>query len=226
MLVNIRDTIKDIGNFSILLGIVIFIYALVGMELFSYTNKNPQIKKSRTNFDYFGNALVSIFIVLIGEDWDKLMIDIMVQIESPAVAAVFFVSLVIIGNMILLNLFLAILLKNFENKAEVDEDKKEVKATPLVQTLKRHVTTFIGKIASSGNQNLQTLQIKPHNTSPAGQINKIGVSGLEEFQNNQPKVSAFQGNTSSKLEEQSPSVLASSREQELQQLDQTPKGVN
>ena len=69
--------------------------------------------------------------------------------------------------MVLLNLFLAILLKNFENKAEEDDGKKEQKAMPLVQTIKRHVTTFIGKIASSGNPNPSTVPIKPFNSMPA-----------------------------------------------------------
>jgi len=52
MLVNIRETLKDIANFSILLGIVIFIYTLVGLELFSYTyNENSEREKPRLNFD-------------------------------------------------------------------------------------------------------------------------------------------------------------------------------
>lgn len=80
MLINIKDTMKDIANFSILLGIVIFIYTLVGMELFSYSYKFSELRdKPRLNFDYFSNALVSVTIVLIGEDWDKLMIETMVD---------------------------------------------------------------------------------------------------------------------------------------------------
>lgn len=80
MLVNIKDTLKDIANFSILLGIVIFIYTLVGMELFSYSYKASEFRdKPRLNFDYLSNALVSVSVVLIGEDWDKLMIDTMVD---------------------------------------------------------------------------------------------------------------------------------------------------
>lgn len=80
MLINIRDTLKDIANFSILLGIVIFIYTLVGMELFSYTYKFSEERgRPRLNFDYFSNALVSVVVVLIGEDWDKLMIEIMID---------------------------------------------------------------------------------------------------------------------------------------------------
>jgi len=47
------------------------------------------------------------------------MIDTMVDQSYPAAAAFYFISLVIIGSMILLNLFLAILLKNFEDKASV-----------------------------------------------------------------------------------------------------------
>jgi hypothetical protein len=40
-------------------------------------------------------------------------------------SVLFFVSLVIIGNFILLNLFLAILLKNFEEEEEEEKEEKK-----------------------------------------------------------------------------------------------------
>jgi hypothetical protein len=44
---------------------------------------------------------------------------------SGSYMIVFFVSLVIFGNFILLNLFLAILLKNFEEEDKPEEESKE-----------------------------------------------------------------------------------------------------
>jgi hypothetical protein len=167
MLVNIRETLKDIGNFFILIGIVIFIYTLVGMELFSYNYdaETSPIPKSRLNFDYFSNALISVFVVLIGEDWDKLMIETMVQDKYPAVPGIFFVSLTIIGNMILLNLFLAILLKNFEDKAdkerEVSKDQKKV--LPLIGKIKTKFGSIVSKALqkAASFKTLRTFSISP-----------------------------------------------------------------
>ena len=56
--------------------------------------------------------MITIFIILVGENWNEVMFDAINALGW--VAAVYFVLLVIIGNFILLNLFLAILLGNFE----------------------------------------------------------------------------------------------------------------
>jgi len=109
MLINIRETIKDIRNFFVLLILVMFTYSLLGMELFA--NKSGG---SRINFDDFHQSTVAIFIILIGEDWNNIMYTYMLD-TRPYANAIFFISLIIVGNLVLLNLFLAILLKNFEN---------------------------------------------------------------------------------------------------------------
>jgi len=111
MLLNIRDMVKDINNFTVLLCLVLFTYTLLGMELFANSLPEPV---PRVNFDSFQEALTAIFIVLVGEDWNALMYQYMFG-ENPYANSLFFISLVIIGNMILLNLFLAILLKNFQD---------------------------------------------------------------------------------------------------------------
>mmetsp|Transcript_27141 Transcript_27141/g.12661 ORF Transcript_27141/g.12661 Transcript_27141/m.12661 type:complete len:93 (-) Transcript_27141:127-405(-) len=71
----------------------------------------------RTNFDTFLMAFTSIFIVLTGEEWNFIMYD-GIRARDFFVALPYFVSLVLIGNFIMLNLFLAILLGNFSNTDE------------------------------------------------------------------------------------------------------------
>ncbi len=66
----------------------------------------------RASFDSFLKGFTTIFIVIIGDDWNVIMYDHIRATNYSAAA--FFISLVIIGNWILLNLFQAILLKNFE----------------------------------------------------------------------------------------------------------------
>lgn len=128
-------SIKDVSNFSVLLFLFIFIYTLLGRELFAYKvqfDENGNYSTSdtatspRNNFDTFPNALITIFIVLTGEQWNFIMYD--VYRFSKYLALFFFISLIIIGQMILLNLFLAILLENFsmDDKKEIgDKEKKQ-----------------------------------------------------------------------------------------------------
>lgn len=59
---------------------------------------------------------------MIGENWNGVMYDHMRSIGS--ISAVYFISLVILGNIIMLNLFLAILLGNFDHARNLGEKKK------------------------------------------------------------------------------------------------------
>ena len=79
----------------------------------------------RHNFDSFGWAMLSIFQVLTGENWNEVMYDSMRFPQDMAwTVAIYFVSLTIIGNYIFLNLFLAILLDNFAGISGDDEEEE------------------------------------------------------------------------------------------------------
>ena len=62
------------------------------------------------NFDTFGDAAVTVFAVLANEDWSKIYFN-HARVNGLGKSSVFFISLVIIGQMILLKLFLTIQLK-------------------------------------------------------------------------------------------------------------------
>jgi uncharacterized membrane protein required for colicin V production len=51
-------------------------------------------------------------MVLIGDNWPQYMYKHMIAVGTPS--ALFFIALQIFGKYVLLNLFLAILLENFE----------------------------------------------------------------------------------------------------------------
>jgi hypothetical protein len=65
-----------------------------------------------------------VFTILTGENWDSTMF---IYAKSHGyVAIVYFISLVIIGVMIFLNLFLAILLENFEEGGDEEEEEETI----------------------------------------------------------------------------------------------------
>ena len=77
LLLTIISSIKDITISGVLLFLFIFIYILLGMELFAYKVKlDPEGNLSSTgrsltsNFDRFYNTFVTVFIILTGEDWN------------------------------------------------------------------------------------------------------------------------------------------------------------
>lgn len=100
-------------------------FALLGTELFvnyvrfSAENEivpldDPNGLPPVQNFDKFENSFVSVFVCLIGEDWIMIMHDYMRAYQSRLIPSLYFIILMIIGHLFLMNLFLAILLKNFE----------------------------------------------------------------------------------------------------------------
>lgn len=134
---------KDVSNFSVLLFLFMFIYTLLGRELFAYKvrfdedgnfTNDKSGNSPRINFDSFTNAIVTIFIVLTGEQWNRIMYDS--YLYQKYTALIFFISLIIIGQMILLNLFLAILLENF-NIGE--KNKSKLKKTHYMRRFKNWV---------------------------------------------------------------------------------------
>jgi hypothetical protein len=80
MLGKIAKSLKDISNFTILLVLFMFTYSLLGMELFAYgvkydydglvTDPLSEGEFPRSNFNSFIFAFTTIFVVLIGEDWN------------------------------------------------------------------------------------------------------------------------------------------------------------
>ena len=141
------QSMKDISNFSLLLILFMYIFALLGMELFANAalvdeddnliagEENIQALVAsgayytfpRDNFNNVGFALTSIFIVIIGEDWNWAMYQWARaygygSAVSYYIAIFFFLLLMIMGNIVLFSLFTAILLQNFEG-GDDDEDE-------------------------------------------------------------------------------------------------------
>lgn len=80
----------------------------------------------RHHFDAFPWAFLTVFQILTGEDWNAVMYDLMRSTSNAA--SLYCIMIIIVGNYILLNLFLAILLDNFAGLS-----KEERSATNALQ---------------------------------------------------------------------------------------------
>merc|ERR1719210_1060469 len=121
------NSIASINALLVLLILFIFIFALLGMQIFGGRFKNEE---SRGTFNNFGQSCLTVFQILTGEDWNVVMYDGIQAyggIKSlGAVAALYFIILFVTGNFILLNVFLAIAVDNLST----DEDEAEGEAEP------------------------------------------------------------------------------------------------
>jgi hypothetical protein len=95
----------------------------VGKSFFAGEMLNLEGEPTRYNFNSMPNSLLVMFILLTGENWNEIMA--IVWNAHGSLAIFFFVSAMIIGNFMLLNLFLAILLKYIEENDDDDMDMEQ-----------------------------------------------------------------------------------------------------
>jgi len=115
------DTSAALGDFGLLLLLFVFTYALVGKASFgkAFNGENGFSEPfPRRNFDNIGQAMLSVFQVLTGEDWTNVLIDCM-RVDWR-LGSMYIISMYIFGGIILLSLFLAILIDNFSIEPDVE----------------------------------------------------------------------------------------------------------
>jgi len=96
LLLTIIHTMHSIAPFCIILLIFLFIYTLLGMELFAFKAKFDGARKldsvngtsPLSNFDNFIDAFASVFAVLVGDCWSDIFFDY--YRAYSAVASIFF----------------------------------------------------------------------------------------------------------------------------------------
>jgi hypothetical protein len=126
---SIGITILGIGNYVILLFLFMYLYTLLGMQFFAGKFKfgsNGLYDKNgntpRENFDTIWEAFITVTIIMIGDGWNNIMYYGM--LSEGYFFSIYFVSLFMFGNIIMLNLFLAILIGNFDSVRQLMAKKK------------------------------------------------------------------------------------------------------
>uniref|UniRef100_A0A8C5JV31 Sodium channel protein n=1 Tax=Junco hyemalis TaxID=40217 RepID=A0A8C5JV31_JUNHY len=124
----IGNSVGALGNLTLVLAIIVFIFAVVGMQLFGKSYKecvckiSPDCELPRWHMHDFFHSFLIVFRVLCGE-WIETMWDCM-EVAGQAMCLIVFMMVMVIGNLVVLNLFLALLLSSFsaDNLAATDDD--------------------------------------------------------------------------------------------------------
>ena len=124
-------SIPSMGYVGVLLFLLFYIYA--AMAVFIYGDNDP------VHFENLHLAMLSLFRVVTLEDWTDIMYTNMYGCDqygydgmeelctnpsaSPTGAALFFVSFVLIGTMVIMNLFIGVIMTSMEEaKQEANQD--------------------------------------------------------------------------------------------------------
>lgn len=135
LVASLLNSMRSIAGLLLLLSLFMLICSLLGMQIFGGKFNMDGDEIPRSNFDSFWKALITVFQILTGEDWNAVMYDGIRSWggigEGGSIVAIFyFIFLVVVGNYILLNVFLAIAVDNLadaENLTEMEEEKKQKK---------------------------------------------------------------------------------------------------
>lgn len=138
-------SIPSMANVLVLMSIIFYVYAVAGFHLFH--DIDP------THWRSLGIALLTLFRIVTLEDWTDIMYAAM-AVEPWA--WVYFVSFVVLGTFVVVNLFIAVVINNLdEAKAErlaeltspptSEEILKELRATQEVLTRVRSKLELLEK---------------------------------------------------------------------------------
>uniref|UniRef100_H0VIT6 Voltage-dependent L-type calcium channel subunit alpha n=1 Tax=Cavia porcellus TaxID=10141 RepID=H0VIT6_CAVPO len=164
LVASLLNSMKSIASLLLLLFLFIIIFSLLGMQLFGGKFNFDETQTKRSTFDNFSQALLTVFQILTGEDWNAVMYDGIMAYGGPSssgmIVCIYFIILFICGNYILLNVFLAIAVDNLAdaeslNTAQKEEaEEKERKKIARKESLenKKNNKPEVNQIANSDNK--------------------------------------------------------------------------
>ena len=138
-------SIPSMGHVLILMSIIFYVYGVAGYHLFHEVD--PQ------HWRTLGISLLSLFRIVTLEDWTDIMYAAM---ATHSWAWVYFVSFVILGTFVVINLFIAVVLNNLDEAKT--ERLREIQQPPSADDILRELQTT--------QEALQRLQAQLEQTRP------------------------------------------------------------
>jgi len=122
------QSLKSLPYVCLLIFLLFFIYSIVGIQMFGNIKLDEETDINyRNNFQNFGMAMLLLFRVSTGDGWQGIMLSCLDAECDPAtlkagstkrcgsnVAIPFFTTFIFLGSFIMLNLFVAVIMDQFE----------------------------------------------------------------------------------------------------------------
>lgn len=127
-------------NIGLLLFLIMFIFSIFGMSNFAYVKKEAGID-DMFNFETFGGSIICLFEITTSAGWDGLLLPMLNKeppdcdpdfenpgtyvkgnCGNPAMGMIFFCGYIIISFLVVVNMYIAIILENFNVAQEESGD--------------------------------------------------------------------------------------------------------
>ncbi|EPQ03449.1 Sodium channel protein type 3 subunit alpha [Myotis brandtii] len=187
----IGNSVGALGNLTLVLAIIVFIFAVVGMQLFGKSYKECVCKISsdcelpRWHMNDFFHSFLIVFRVLCGE-WIETMWDCM-EVAGQTMCLIVFMLVMVIGNLVVLNLFLALLLSSFssDNLAATDDDNEMNNLQIAVGRMQKGIDYVKSKIRDCFRKTFfrkpKVLEIQEGNKIDSCMSNNTGIEISKEL---------------------------------------------
>ncbi|NXV27683.1 SCN5A protein, partial [Rissa tridactyla] len=178
----ILNSVGALGNLTLVLIITVFIFAVVGKQVLGnyYEDNFCKIntdKNLRWHMKDFCHSFLIIFRILCGE-WIETMWECM-EVAGKGLCLPIFLLVLVIGNLVVLNLFIALLLSSFSTDSSMgQEDTEEMTKCQIaiarihkgLQSVKNRVWDHCGKIMKRNHKK----------TAKRKSVVKISTKDIEE----------------------------------------------
>ncbi|XP_070764213.1 sodium channel protein type 4 subunit alpha B-like [Enoplosus armatus] len=153
----IWTSVRALRNLTLVLLIMVFIFTIIGMQLFQKDYKDCVCRIAfdcelpRWHMNNFFHTFILIFRILCGQ-WIETMWDCM-EVSGQTKCLIFFMMVVVIGNLLVLNLFMSLLLSSFSSDSlaapeemEINKLQIAIRAVAWNKTwILEHIWTLLGK---------------------------------------------------------------------------------
>uniref|UniRef100_A0A8C4XC68 Sodium channel protein n=1 Tax=Erpetoichthys calabaricus TaxID=27687 RepID=A0A8C4XC68_ERPCA len=113
-------SVPALFNIGILLFLVMFIYSILGMNLFRDLPRNGSINEI-VNFETFANSMLLLFRLTTAAGWNDVLQQLLVSNVQPNIVCILFMSsYILISFIVIVNMYVAVILENF-NQAQEQE---------------------------------------------------------------------------------------------------------
>ncbi|XP_060077738.1 voltage-dependent T-type calcium channel subunit alpha-1G-like [Ylistrum balloti] len=192
-LVVMLRTMDNVATFFALLVLFIFIFSVLGMNLFGgkfcwrdegipctcADESNPALRCvcDRANFNSLLWSLVTVFQVLTQEDWNTVLYNGMET--TSAWASLYFIALMTFGNYVLFNLLVAILVEGFSTDEEEKKKMRECKVKE-VQSVTSETNNNEEKNETIKLKTIDMVQVKINNKEKEKMLAMCPVTIIKE----------------------------------------------
>lgn len=167
LMFTLLNLIPKFLSIFVLLLIAYFIYAIIGVQLLS--DKFSTVLQDRApenNFDTLGNAMVSLYVMTLAQNWSDLMYAA-VRVTGSFAVTWYFVSFLVLVSLVFTNVFIGVVLDAFQSVNQhgegVDEKARENEKKAAGRTLLNKIKGISGSSGVNGSSSKADSLASPSN---------------------------------------------------------------